>query len=1482
MTMNPALKWPLLILAGLLGLLILIVGGALAWLATGSGRDFALSQAQSFVPGLEIDGAEGNVYDLRLGRLTMADEKGIWLTVEGLRLDWAPTSLLSRTFRVELAGAGRVALERLPETQDEPQEETGPFELPVDVVVDRLDLDRVELGEALLNGQTAVLTAEGSARLPRGELGGSAELAVNRIDDQPGSMVLDATYVPDQRLTVDLKAQEPEGGVIAGLLDIPGRPPVEITLTGDGPLTDWTGNLSARAGDVASAAAEARIRPAGNVFAFGLDLTADIAALLPAEYAELVGPDLNLGAGGFVIPGERLSLDGISLRAAAGSIAGQGVYRLDEQTLNFGYYGAVTGDGPIRRLLPPEAAFQTVQVSGKAVGPVDAPAVTATASVIEPSFTGWAADRLTLTAVTDPALGTPEDGYGRFGLNASAVVEGPTAPDPALTQLLGPRAQLDIVGEVATEGGVVEISRLALDSSVLDMNGQGRAAGWGETLQARLNLEAGNLAAFSPIAGQDLSGALGLDLDVARGDDGVLNAELNGRARDLSTGIPAADALLSPETELAATAAVGEAVRVPSFRIAGERATITGQATLSPDQRLTAELAAEVPDLTALGQALGSPMLGAVTLQARAEGPLDGFSVNGTLRARDLLLQGNRYPEAVAEVAAEGLPAAPRGRLALTSTVNEQPLELTTRFDMQEQTLRLPELALQAGANAVRGELTADLAAGTATGDLNADLPELATLGALAGERLTGSGNAEISLTAPDGRQRAQVTAELTDLARLLPDGVQRAQRLTLNGSYAAQPDGAAVEAELNGQGIEAAGARIDRVAATADGPLQEMQVALDLIGQAGGPMELNTAGTVMLEEQRTRLRLASLTGSYDGENFRIARPAELTVAGEGFAVQELEITSGQASIAVDADLTGQKLAADLRIRQVPLALARLVDPTLELGGELNGQASLSGTVAEPVGGFGLSIQDFRTAPDRIQTASLDADVKGEWRGGRLDVTLTTQGGENVDLTGRGGLPLILAGGPLAFEIPQDRPVRAELDGQLDLSLLNDVLAATGDRVAGLMRVDLNLEGTMADTRLAGTVGVENGRYENQEYGTTIQDITALLDGDPDGLTIRTFQGRTPNGGTLTADGAIRFDPAFGDRQIDVTVTADRARVAQTDRITADADAKLSLTGSFDEALLAGNIGIRQAYVTLPDTLPPDVVDLDVVEVNDPQATAAPPPIPGRRPTRQADGAPSQTGPAEDGAAPQTVSLSGGEETLDIFLKIDVDAPNEIYVQGRGLDAEFKADLDITGTASAPEVVGAVTLVKGELSILGQTLNLTRGVITFPGGSALVPQLDIEAQTTRDDLTAIIAVTGTPEKPQVTLTSDPPVPEDEVLSQLLFNRGIGQLSALEALQLAQGAAQLTGVLGSGPGVLDTVRRGLGVDRLEFRGSETGEGLGTVAAGRYIGDKIYLGVEQDLSTGQSEATVEYDINQNIQLRGEVGRTSQVGVQFEWDY
>ena len=86
---------------------------------------------------------------------------------------------------------------------------------------------------------------------------------------------------------------------------------------------------------------------------------------------------------------------------------------------------------------------------------------------------------------------------------------------------------------------------------------------------------------------------------------------------------------------------------------------------------------------------------------------------------------------------------------------------------------------------------------------------------------------------------------------------------------------------------------------------------------------------------------------------------------------------------------------------------------------------------------------------------------------------------------------------------------------------------------------------------------------------------------------------------------------------------------------------------------------------------------------------------------------------------------------------------------------------------------------------------------------------------------------------------------------------------------------------TGPGVFDQIRQATGLDDLDFRTQE--DGTTTVQAGKYIQENVYSTIEAD-SLGNSKATINLDINENITARGSVGSdgNTTIGVFFEKDY
>jgi translocation and assembly module TamB len=158
-------------------------------------------------------------------------------------------------------------------------------------------------------------------------------------------------------------------------------------------------------------------------------------------------------------------------------------------------------------------------------------------------------------------------------------------------------------------------------------------------------------------------------------------------------------------------------------------------------------------------------------------------------------------------------------------------------------------------------------------------------------------------------------------------------------------------------------------------------------------------------------------------------------------------------------------------------------------------------------------------------------------------------------------------------------------------------------------------------------------------------------------------------------------------------------------------------------------------------------------------------------------------------------------------------------------------------------------------------------------------RLDLTA--TRDDptLTATVNIKGTAAKPEITLTSSPALPNDEVLSQVLFGASASQLSPLEAAQLASALAALSG--GGGLDVIGNLRNFARLDRLAF--ASDAEGGSTIAGGKYVTDEVYLEIIGGGREGPA-AQVEWRVKRNLSLvsRLSTGRDNMLSVRWRKDY
>ena len=202
-------------------------------------------------------------------------------------------------------------------------------------------------------------------------------------------------------------------------------------------------------------------------------------------------------------------------------------------------------------------------------------------------------------------------------------------------------------------------------------------------------------------------------------------------------------------------------------------------------------------------------------------------------------------------------------------------------------------------------------------------------------------------------------------------------------------------------------------------------------------------------------------------------------------------------------------------------------------------------------------------------------------------------------------------------------------------------------------------------------------------------------------------------------------------------------------------------------------------------------------------------------------------------------------------------------------------------------------MVKGAYSFASKRFEITRGTIRFRGGALTDPDINILATTTTNGITANIAITGTGTRPQIAFTSTPVLPQDEVLAYLLFKRSAKDLGPLQLAEIAASVASLTGVGGGGANPLESIRKGLGLDRLSVGSSGSGTGSSastsnpapTVEAGRYVRPGVYVGAKQGTTGAQTQAMVQIDILKGLKAQTDVGTGqggNSVGLSYQFEY
>lgn len=603
------------------------------------------------------------------------------------------------------------------------------------------------------------------------------------------------------------------------------------------------------------------------------------------------------------------------------------------------------------------------------------------------------------------------------------------------------------------------------------------------------------------------------------------------------------------------------------------------------------------------------------------------------------------------------------------------------------------------------------------------------------------------------------------------------------------------------------------------------------------------------------KLWRVAMKGRLNGIDIATRGALEIVPEKGGYTLHPGTIDTGQGELQV-AGHYGRGMEMQARLNAVNLALANPFAPGLGLGGTATGSLDFTqaSSTTFPSADARLEIKNFTRTSLASVSQPVDIFLLGRLKpdGGDMRALIRRRG------AAIGRLQVNLNPLPPGAGSWTTRLFAAPLSGGLRYNGPSDTLfslAALPDQsLTGPIGIAADFSGRLQSPQLTGLVRANNLTYENQTYGTKLTQMKLQGRFTNDRLEVESLTARA-GPGTVSASGFVSLSSAQG-FPLQLGIDMDRAQLASGQDLSAQVTGQLRIVnGNGQPPTVSGRISLPETRYTIAFEGATKVATLTGVRHK---------PVPGRE---------RITG------NPEPISSLPSAWKLDV----DVVADNKIYVKGMGMESEWSANIHVGGTSGAPVISGGVDLVRGTLGFAGHSFELQEGRIRFTGGSMTDPDIRIVASGDVEDVTINVNVTGTGQNPQISFSSTPSLPQDELMARILFGNSVGELSAIQAVQLAASLNSLRGGKG-GLNPLGTLQSSTGIDRLRILGDDKKTGRGTaVAVGQYITNDVYVEIVTD-ARGYTATQLEVALSKALSVLSEVGSfgTSSVNLRYRKNY
>lgn len=616
--------------------------------------------------------------------------------------------------------------------------------------------------------------------------------------------------------------------------------------------------------------------------------------------------------------------------------------------------------------------------------------------------------------------------------------------------------------------------------------------------------------------------------------------------------------------------------------------------------------------------------------------------------------------------------------------------------------------------------------------------------------------------------------------------------------------------------------------------------------GNYEGPLEVFGSGNWKKKDGGVFAKLESLKGTALQKAISLSESCTFLCSPKALKVHNLSLDIGEGHLFSRVDLSKKTSLIKIKGENFPLEFIPLPSKYCSLAGKSNFDIDLLSWDKKLEGSCNIALErahfytegtnDWVTTKGSLQVhfSQNIAQVHGE---------IKARNSQFLHLSGT--LPIHYEHLPFKITLDEENPFSAQILAEGNIEELLNFINVGHQRIEGFLSTNLHLSKTLSKPMLQGDFQLQNALYENYFSGTKLQEISAKGYYNRQNIVISDLYGVDGQGGSLSATGNVLLNPH---RKFPFTLTANlhQLEAVTFDTISGNFSGQVTISGDNTGAIARGKLKVDEATFRIPDELPSVLPELPIRFINTPESL-----------TRKKNLSPASS---------------------PLRLDLDLDVPRKAYVVGRGLTSELQGKLHLSGNFVDISAQGNLQLIHGEYLFSGKVFDLTQGEIIFNDKPTPSAYLSLSGDCDLPDVNVTVMLRGPLSSPNLSFKSSPQLPTSSLLSQILFNKDISEISAVQALQLAQTVISLSG--NSGPDILEKIRKTLGIDRLTLVTSENDPGKISLQIGKYLMRGILLTLSQGAES--RNVSVEVDLKKGVRLQAEMNEDQQGKFSLKWHH